>query len=151
MLLTSGCFPSQEAEKPAADLRTAKSTTMGNEREIIAVIAPEDIVEVKQNETSSLLGCSDGEYTWTGQIAAYLQDGVDGPAYVQKIKKTWTDKGNWDVAERTTAQGMTVVDIANAAGYSHGIDYSEKHHLVRVMSFSPCFTMDPPYQYGNEY
>lgn len=151
MIFAAGCAKTPPTERPAVDLQTAKSTTMETERDMIGIIAPEDIVEIKQNETSSLLGCSDGEYAWTGQIVAHLQDGVDGPAYVQKIKEAWSQKGDWNVAQRTTAQGVTVVDISNAAGYSHGVDYSEKHHVVRIMSFSPCVILDPPYEYGTEY
>ena len=151
MLLAAGCAKTQEAEVAAVDLQTAKSTTMANERDIVAVIAPEDTVETKQNDVSNLLACSDGEYLWTGQINVFLVPGADGPGYVQKIKDAWSGKGDWNVTERTTAQGEAVVDITNHAGYSHGVDFSAKHNIIRVMSFSPCFTMDPPYEYGNEY
>lgn len=151
MLLAAGCAKPQQLERPAVDLQTAKSTTMANERDMVAVIAPGDIAETKQNQVSNLLSCSDGGHSWTGQINAILVPGADGPGYVQKIKEAWTGKGGWTVAERTTAQGETVVDIANDAGYSHGVDFSQKYNAIRVMSFSPCFTMDPPYEYGTEY
>ena len=151
MLLAAGCAKTQQLERPAVDLQTAKSTTMANERDIVAVIAPEDTGETKQNDASNLLACSDGEYSWTGQINVILVPGADGPGYVQKIKDAWSGKGGWNVAERTTAQGETVVDITNDAGYSHGVDFSAENKTIRVMSFSPCFTMDPPYEYGNEY
>ncbi|WP_146073251.1 hypothetical protein [Arthrobacter sp. N199823] len=151
MLLAAGCAKTQEPEVPAVDLQIAKSTTMANERDMISVIATGDIVETNQNEVSNLLACSDGEYSWTGQINVFLMPGADGLGYVQKIKDAWSGKGDWNVAERTTAQGETVVDITNDAGYSHGVDFSAGHNTIRVMSFSPCFTMDPPYEYGNEY
>lgn len=149
--LAAGCAKTQQPERPAVDLQTAKSTTMANERDMVAVIAPENIVETKQNQVSNLLGCSGGEYSWTGQINVLLVPGTDGPGYVQKIKEAWTGKDDWNVAERSTAQGEAVVDITNDAGYSHGVDFSAEHNAVRVMSFSPCFTMDPPYEYGKEY
>lgn len=151
VLATAGCSQSQQPERTAVDLQTAKTTTMANERELIAVIAPEDIADVKQNETSSLLGCSDGGHLWTGQIYVTLAPGVDGPGYMQKIMDTWAAKDGWNVKERTTDQGQRVADITNEAGYNHGLDYSAKSNAIRVMSFSPCFTMDPPYQVGTKY
>ncbi len=151
VLATAGCSQSQQPERTAVDLQTAKTTTMANERELIAVIAPEDIVDVKQNETSSLLGCSDGGHLWTGQIYVTLAPGADGPGYMQKIMDTWAAKDGWNVSERTTDQGQEVADITNEAGYNHGLDYSGKSNAIRVMSFSPCFTMDPPYEYGTKY
>lgn len=151
MLLVSGCSPNQKTEKVAVDYPTAKSQTMANERAMAAVIAPEDIVETKQNQVSSLLGCSDGGHLWTGQIFVTLAPGADGPGYLQKIEEAWTGKDDWSVAERTTAQGQAVVDITNDAGYNHGVDYSEKRHAIRIMSFSPCFILDPPYEYDTKY
>lgn len=150
-LLASGCSMTQPTERPDVDLQTAKSATMANEREMVALIDDEDIVDTKQNQTSALLDCSDGRHLWTGQIYVTLAAGADGPGYVQKIKMTWTGRDGWTVTQRTTAQGQEVVDINSDAGYNHALDYSEKNNAVRIMSFSPCFTMDPPYEYGNDY
>lgn len=150
-LLTSGCAPAREAEGPAMTLETAKSRTMANERDMIAIIAAEDLSDVKQNKVSNLLSCSNGEHLWTGQINAILAPGADGPAYVQAIGEAWADKDDWTVTQRTTAMGAEVIDITNPAGYNHGVDYSVKLNTVRIMSFSPCFSMDPPYEYSVEY
>ncbi len=150
-LLTSGCSLNRESERPVVTLQSAKSATMANERDMAAVIAPEDIVDVKQNQGSHLLQCSNGERTWTGKISIQLAPGADGPSYVQAIGHAWMDKDDWTVIRRTTALGQDVVDITNPAGYTHGVDYSSKFNQVRVMSFSPCFAMDPPYEYGLEY
>ena len=151
LLTAAGCATTQQTERPAVDLQTAKSTTMANERDMVAVIAPEDIVGTQQNKVSNLLGCSDGGHSWTGQITVTLVPGADGDGYVRAIKDAWTGRDGWTVSQRTTAENEPVVDITNAAGYSHGLDFSKKHNAVRVMSFSPCFTLDPPYEYGNEY
>ncbi len=137
--------------QPVVDLHTATTTTMANERDMVAVIAPEDTVGTQQNKVSHLLGCNDGGHSWTGQITVTLVPGVDGDGYVQAIKEEWTGRDSWTVSQRTTAENETVIDITNAAGYSHGVDFSKKHYAVRVMSFSPCFTLDPHYEYGNEY
>ena len=47
--------------------------------------------------------------------------------------------------------GDLVVDLRRDAGYHHAADYSTENNAIRIMSFSPCFTMGPPYEYGNEY
>ncbi|WP_129587131.1 hypothetical protein [Arthrobacter alpinus] len=151
ILLAAGCAKTQEPEMADLDLKTAKSTTMANERDMISVIEPEDIVEVDQKDESSLLRCSDGRHLWTGRIHVALVPGADGAGYVQVIKEAWTGKDGWKLTERTTAQGQEVVDILNDDGYNHGIGYSENDNAIRITSFSPCFTMDPPYEYGNKY
>jgi len=89
MLFAAGCAMGPKPESPALDLHTAKSTTMANERDMIAIIPAGDIVETKQNQVSNLLGCSGGRHLWTGQINVFLAPGADGPGYVQKIKAAW--------------------------------------------------------------
>lgn len=119
----------------SVDYRLMDKAGLVSDSNVDAVIAPVDTTQPPAPSlsapTSAVAGSATtftaknliaGEYTCTGQIFGTLATGADGPGYLQKIGEAWSGKGDWIVAERTMAEGETVVDITNDAGYSHGVD-----------------------------
>jgi hypothetical protein len=132
----ASCATSPIEETKTMDLETAKGIAMAMENEVTALVPAENAGEQTQFDTAHLLGCGDGEYSWSGHSTVALVGGADAEAILESIAVMWEQKPGV-VVERLDER----VDMTGIQGDFYSADVWESGTILKIDSFSPCFPL----------
>jgi hypothetical protein len=137
----ASCAMSPMEETKTMDLKTAKGIAMAMEDEAVALVPAENAGEQTQFETTHVMGCGDGLYTWPGLSTVALIGEVDAEAIIESIAVMWEEKYEGQV-ERMEKQGDPLRVDLTREGDSYSAGVWESGTILKVDSFSPCFPLE---------
>jgi hypothetical protein len=137
----SSCAASPMEETKSMDLKTAKGIAMAMEDGATALVPAENTGERTQFETAHLLGCGDGEYSWSGHSTVSLVGDADAEAIIEAIAVLWEEEPGARVERKVARGGVLRVDLTRENdSYSAGVWQSGT--ILKINSFSPCFPLE---------
>jgi len=120
-------------------LEEAKERTMQIEREIAALVPPENVAEITQNQTGYLFSCSMPErYSWMGFLRVTYSERPDVESVLSKAQTLFTNRDGYRVRDDPTVAGRPRVKISGLAGEVYFVHEKPDGSALEIWSYSPC-------------
>lgn len=141
--MVSGCSNGtrpQETASPDVSIAAAKSATKKAELKLIGLIPSEQVDAVDQQQSGSLLSCSDATYQWAGHTTVALTSGVDSKRLTNALDDAAESDG-FTVTRDTAIDGYARLTARTADGISLLIGARGDGTEMQLSSFSACFAV----------
>lgn len=139
-LVMVGCA-SVRPEPPLPDmtLEEAKERTMQIEREIAALVPPENVAEITQNQTGYLFSCSMPErYSWMGFLRVTYSERADVAGVVARAEEIFSRREGFRFRDEPTLAGEPRLHMIGLTGESYFVHDNPRGTSLEISSYSPC-------------
>lgn len=131
-------------------LEEAKTKVLSLQHRIIGMVPKDRVIDVFENDTSSLMPCDGDAKKWAGTGQVELHPGMDRPSFLDEVRKVVSEEPGWTAKDRTDGQGERTVDLLHEDGTHLIVGFWDSPESLQIDSFSACFEF-PEYEYGEKY
>lgn len=147
----ASCGPVKANEQMSSiTLEEAKTKVLSLQHRIIGMVPKELVIDVFENDTSSLMPCDGDAKKWAGTGQVELHPGMDRQGFLDEVRSIVSGEPGWTAKDRTDGEGEHAVDLLHEDGTHLIVGFWNNPESLQVDSFSACFEF-PQYQYGEKY